>query len=1034
MDAPDKPTSLAARIADGSDIDWAAAQSATGSPDDRALVDELRAIADIATAHRAPSAWPGQRQPPTRTWGPLTILEPLSTGRFGDVYLAWDARLQRRVALKLLRVASTSLASPTRAIDEARLLARVRHLNVLTVYGAEYVDDQVGIWTEFIEGRTLAAELAERGTLPPNEVIEIGVDLCRALSAVHDAGLLHRDIKAQNVMRETGGRIVLMDFGAGHDLALSPVRDGDLTGTPLYLAPEVLAGVAASPASDVYALGVLLFHSLTGTHPVTGRTLEDVRAAHGRGVSASLGELRPDVVRVLVDAVERGIARAPEQRFRSARDFEKTLLSSRPVVAVPGAPEQGSAGGTERWHRGLMAALLGLAVVAGAVSWVVLGGRPHPVTPTLSPTNPPPQTEPPGPNPLPEVPPEQKTESPVVRDVTPAPVTSALPARGRSGVPSLTLVPGFPGLIGIGSVSADGRFVSQFDAARALVIRDLETLAGTRIGAASDGQAGTVTWSRFSRDSKRVAYQWYPADGRARLGVVDVSGEAGVKPQWYVDDPQTAVSQVHDWSGDGRVLVSLDVAGGKSQMAWISTTDGSISTVLEHERKFQIRPYARVSPDGRYIAYAARELTGESVDSLPMHLYLRAADGSSQEAIVMTGAQNANPIWSPDGTRLFYTSDVSSTVDLWSIPVRDGRPNGNPRLVKSNVGDGRAIDITANGFYYHLRFLEGLDQVFVVDFPDNPNRQAEVPFADPFVGRRPRWSPDGRSLVLLRRRPAGESQVVVVTPPDRAETVIGSSASGQPLLWLDPRTVLAQSEGARDRPEPRVIDVLTHQVTAGGALPPGLPRSAAAAVSPDGRTLYAAAGDLVTEAGRRVETPWNRLVSVDLATGDTRLVWQFPDDLVATPWNWLTGIALSPDGRDLAVAVCPTGARKTRLFRIGVDGTGYRDLYQPYEVRGAHGKVAWSARGIYIGEVVTPTGPEASWRVMLVHPDTGGAQVLLRINGSDAEAEFDPHPDGSRIALNPGSAPGPPFSGRGGGRHELWQFDLRAVLSSASQK
>jgi serine/threonine-protein kinase len=124
---------------------------------------------------------------------------------------------------------------------------------VLTVYGAECINGQVGIWTEFVEGRTLEALVHERGTLNPAEVIDIGINLCRALAAVHEAGLLHRDIKAQNVMRETGGRIVLMDFGAGHDLVLAPVRDGDLTGTPLYPAPELFAGGQPSHATDIYS-------------------------------------------------------------------------------------------------------------------------------------------------------------------------------------------------------------------------------------------------------------------------------------------------------------------------------------------------------------------------------------------------------------------------------------------------------------------------------------------------------------------------------------------------------------------------------------------------------------------------------------------------------------------------------------------------------------------------------------------------------------------------------------------------------------
>src|SRR5204862_7973555 len=103
-------------------------------------------------------------------------------------------------------------------------------------------ENQTGIWTELIEGRTLEAIVSASGPLAPDEVVRIGIDLCCALAAVHDAGLLHRDVKASNVMRETGGRIVLMDFGTGRDRDKALATAGDLSGTPLYLAPEITAG------------------------------------------------------------------------------------------------------------------------------------------------------------------------------------------------------------------------------------------------------------------------------------------------------------------------------------------------------------------------------------------------------------------------------------------------------------------------------------------------------------------------------------------------------------------------------------------------------------------------------------------------------------------------------------------------------------------------------------------------------------------------------------------------------------------------
>src|SRR4029079_18388729 len=108
--------------------------------------------------------------------------------------------------------------------------------------------------------------LRQRGLFSADEAAHVGVDVCRALAAVHKAGLLHRDIKAANIMREQGGRVVLMDFGAGtwaHD-------DSPIAGTPLYWAPEIVAREPATPATDVYSVGVLLYHLTTGRYPVVG--------------------------------------------------------------------------------------------------------------------------------------------------------------------------------------------------------------------------------------------------------------------------------------------------------------------------------------------------------------------------------------------------------------------------------------------------------------------------------------------------------------------------------------------------------------------------------------------------------------------------------------------------------------------------------------------------------------------------------------------------------------------------------------------
>ena len=165
---------------------------------------------------------------------------------------------------------------------------RLAATHVMTVYGAQQHGGGVGLWMEFIQGRTLESLLEEQGRLVEREAALIGVDLCRALAAVLGAGIIHRDIKAANVMREEGGRIVLMDLGLGLDQKEVKGAAGSVTGTPLYMAPELLRGEPATTRSDLYSVGVLLYRLVTGRYPLTCRSLAGLLEGHesGRAVRA----------------------------------------------------------------------------------------------------------------------------------------------------------------------------------------------------------------------------------------------------------------------------------------------------------------------------------------------------------------------------------------------------------------------------------------------------------------------------------------------------------------------------------------------------------------------------------------------------------------------------------------------------------------------------------------------------------------------------------------------------------------------------
>lgn len=371
-ETPDEElTPLAEAVCDGRAVDW---ESETAQrPDMGPVVREFRVLESLAAVYRDPRApEEGAEPPPDGTeppaqpigrWGLLLLIEKIGQGGFGEVYRAYDPGLQREVALKLLRPERFHAEdSGERVLEEGRRLARVRHPNVVVVHGVDRHEGAIGIWSDLVRGQTLEALLAQQGPLGAREASHVGIELCRALAAVHAVGLVHRDVKTSNVMREQGGRIVLMDFGA----ASEAVRQDDPSahGTPLATAPEIFRGEAAGPAADLYALGVLLYRVTSGHYPIEAADLEDLRARHASDARVPLRDRRPDLPAGFVRIVETALEADPRKRFTSAGAMERALAGQEQVVD-PGAVLR------RRW------AWLAAATVAGAmvVAVVVVRSR-----------------------------------------------------------------------------------------------------------------------------------------------------------------------------------------------------------------------------------------------------------------------------------------------------------------------------------------------------------------------------------------------------------------------------------------------------------------------------------------------------------------------------------------------------------------------------------------------------------------------------------------------------------------------------------
>jgi tetratricopeptide (TPR) repeat protein/tRNA A-37 threonylcarbamoyl transferase component Bud32 len=305
------------------------------------------------------------------------IVSILGSGGMGSVYKAKDLELDRSVALKVIK---PELARNSAIVDrfkqELRLSHKVTHRNVVRLYDLSEDAGMRFVTMELVEGQDLRSILEERGKLPPNEAVDIFYQACLALETAHGVGILHRDLKPQNVMREDGtGRVVVMDFGLARmiDSSDGMTQTGALVGTLDYMSPEQALGKELDQRSDIFALGLIGYEMLTGSMPFRAESMVASLLKRTQQRAVPLSEVDKNIPGTLSNIIAKCLEKDPAHRYQKTEELEADLRSWKSTGKVKASAVRLKMNRLReaRWQRPAIAGVL-IAALAAGVSWFLL--------------------------------------------------------------------------------------------------------------------------------------------------------------------------------------------------------------------------------------------------------------------------------------------------------------------------------------------------------------------------------------------------------------------------------------------------------------------------------------------------------------------------------------------------------------------------------------------------------------------------------------------------------------------------------------
>lgn len=698
--------------------------------------------------------------------GEFRLLREIGRGGMGIVYEAEQLPLGRRVALKLLPgAAALDERLAIRFLREVRAVGRLTHPGIVPVYTSGQADGVLYFAMELIEGQTLAARVAA-GPLDARDAARFAAEIARALDHAHAQGLVHRDVKPENILIASDGRARIADFGlvfeaGGAGFTLSR----HVLGTPAYIAPEQARGESVDARSDVYSLGAVLYFSLCGAAPFDGTLPSLVLARAMTARPRRILELRPDLPLELVAICERAMEGEPTARYGSAaelaRELERFVDGSPPRGHAP--EPDGQAGNTAPRRRPLRALSLALLTAALLVVFGLSLARMLRA--------------------------ERSAAAATPERVRTVSFDRQLNAPGRKHSPAL---------------SPDGEWLAYAgDADGDFDIYLLRRGESTPINLTQDSPTMDVS-PAFSPDGRSLAFMTFGPS--ARLRIVDLATR---EVRDLLERPASGLT----WSSDGREILFTDRAIDGPEGATISSKLLAVDTSSGKLRALTAVPGSQPSSSrSGTIAFVSTGGAWTDLWSLP---------GSGGEALRVTDNDAAewSPVWARDGSALFFGSDRDGPAALYRVSTdpRTGAPTGEAQPISRAIfprpfylasagtsGDELAlIHMKHDGMLYRLLLGEspeaGVERVVAIPgrflaatspdldaegkritygavtsqediaIDDIDGRQTRLLTQDEFRDRAPRFSPDGTRIAFLSDR-GGHMQIWTMRPDGEALT------------------------------------------------------------------------------------------------------------------------------------------------------------------------------------------------------------------------------------------------------------------------